>query len=302
MKIQDMKSILEIVNTGSISMAAKNLYTSQPALSQCVKKVEQELGADLFIRHTGKVVKLTEAGKQFTDMARQVTAAYDSFLETLDVRRVKPKNHIRIGVPMRQGSTIMTALLNEGEALGSLDLEFLEGSAVEQEQNLINGIIDLAIIRLPLKISNLSYKIIYKEPLGIWLRKGSPAERQAVNRPGETYRFLSLKLLKDEIFALPPADMRISRTIHSLLKEANINPQIMKNYQNMKSILLMVQNGLCSTIGKQPRPGEPSDRFFWIDGCSSSYNLALVYLPDTPFKRDINLIHGILKDYFEAQK
>ena len=31
-----------MINTGSISMAAKNLYISQPALSQCVKKVEQE--------------------------------------------------------------------------------------------------------------------------------------------------------------------------------------------------------------------------------------------------------------------
>ena len=70
----------------------------------------------------------------------------------------------------------------------------------------------------------------------------------------------------------------------------------------MKSILLMVQNGLCSTIGKQPGPGEPADHFYRIEGCTSSYDLALVYLPDTPYKRDINLIYGILKNYFEVQK
>lgn len=297
MKIQDMKFILEIVNTGSISMAAKNLYISQPALSQCVKKVEQELGTDLFIRHSGKMVKLTKAGLQYADMARQITGVYDSFLKTLDVQREKTKNKIRIGIPARQGSLIMTALLSQGGKLPSLNLEFLEGSSDEQEQNLMNGVIDLAIIRLPLNISNLNYKIVFKEPLGIWLRKGSPYENLAVKRPGETYRFLSLKLLKDEIFALPPEEMRISQTIRSLLKEANITPQIMKNYQNMKSILLLVQNGLCSTIGKQPRPGEASDRFFWIDGCKSTYNLALVYLPETPYRGEISMIERVLKDH-----
>lgn len=302
MKIQDMKSILEIVDTGSISMAAKNLYTSQPALSQIVKKVEQELGTDLFIRHTGKVVKLTNAGKQYAEMARQVTSVYDSFLNSLNVCKDKPKNKLRIGVPTRQGSIIITALLNQGESLNHLELEFLEGASDVQEQNLMNGIIDLAVIRLPLRISNLDYKIIYKEPLGIWLRKGSPAENKSTKQPGETYRSLSLKLLKDEKFALPPEDMRISQTIRSLLKEAGITPQIMKNYKNMKSILLMVQNGLCSTISRPPGPGEPADYFYGIEGCTSSYDLALVYLPDTPYKRDINLIYGILKNYFEVQK
>ncbi|MBT9778695.1 hypothetical protein GPL15_19605 [Clostridium sp. MCC353] len=101
-------------------------------------------------------------------------------------------------------------------------------------------------------------------------------------------------------FALPPEEMRISQTIRSLLKEANITPQVMKNYQSMKSILLMVQNGLCCTIGKQPRPGEDTGRFFWIDGCKSTYNLALVYLADTGYGKEIGAIERRLKDYFAS--
>ena len=302
MKIQDMKFILEIVDTGSISMAAKNLYISQPALSQCVKKVEQELGCDLFIRHSGKVVKLTKAGSRFAVMAREVLVSYNSFLEHPDVRPGKIKSRLKIGVPMRQGSIIMTALLNHPDLSGHLDLEFLESTSDEHEQNLMKGIIDIAVIRLPLKISNLDYRIIYREPLGIWLRKGSPAESMAVEKPGETFRHLALKHLKDEVFALPPADMRISQTIGSILKEANLSPQVMKNYQSMKSILLMVENGVCCTIGKRPNPESSTDRFFLIDGCRSTYNLALVYLPGTPYKSDINLICRILGEYFESQK
>ena len=72
MKIQEMKLILEIVETGSISAAAKKLYISQPALSQTVKKIEDELGTPLFIRRSGKMLELTKAGKSYAQMAEHI--------------------------------------------------------------------------------------------------------------------------------------------------------------------------------------------------------------------------------------
>jgi DNA-binding transcriptional LysR family regulator len=47
--------------TGSISKAAKELFTSQPAVSQSIKVLEYKLGGQLFIR-TPKGVKLTVEG------------------------------------------------------------------------------------------------------------------------------------------------------------------------------------------------------------------------------------------------
>ena len=61
----------------------------------------------------------------------------------------------------------------------------------------------------------------------------------------------------------------------------------------------MVEKGLASTIGKSPDEGQKTGRFFRIAGSTHSYNLALVYVPDTPFKRDIQLIQEILEEYFK---
>ena len=61
MKIQEINAILIVAETGSISSAAQKLYTSQPALSQLIKKVEEELGVSLFIRQTGKKENLKAA-------------------------------------------------------------------------------------------------------------------------------------------------------------------------------------------------------------------------------------------------
>lgn len=291
---------LEIIQCGSISAASRKLYISQPAVSQCLKKLEQELGTPLFIRRSGKTAELTRDGIAFADTARKVVPIYDCFIKELNSSSTPGWHRLKIGVPPRQGNQIMEVLMSHVDtALQNIALDFLEGPSDDQERHLINGEIDLAIIRLPLKIKNLDYKIIHRDPLGIWLRKGSPWETRAITKAGEPYPFLSLEALKDETLVLPPADSRIRATIDNILREGNFIPHIQQNYQNKKSLLLMVEKGLASTIGKKPDSIYLSDRFFRIENCSQSYNLALVYMPDTPYKKDIQLISTILKPYFD---
>lgn len=302
MKIQDMQLFLEIVRCGSISAASRKLYISQPAVSQCLKKLEQELRTPLLIRRSGKTAELTRAGLAFADMACKIVPVYNDFVKELDIVSKSGRHLLKIGVPPSQGNQIMAALMSHAETvLQNIDLDFREGPADYQEQNLVNGEIDLAIIRLPLKIKNLKYKIIHRDALGIWLRKGSPREDGAVTKAGEPYPFLSLEALRDETLVLPPAGSRIRSTIDSILKEGSFTPHIQQIYQNKKSLLLMVEKGLASTISKCPDSSYLADRFFRIEGCSQSYNLALVYLPDTPYKNDIKLLYSVLKPYFDEQ-
>ena len=71
MQIQQLQYFLEIASEKSISRAAKNLYLSQPTLSQQVIKLEEELGIPLLVRHS-KSVSLTDAGEQFEQHRRRV--------------------------------------------------------------------------------------------------------------------------------------------------------------------------------------------------------------------------------------
>ena len=54
-------AILTIVQEGSITAASKKLFVSQPALSQTIRQVEEELGAPIFTRNT-RHIELTHVG------------------------------------------------------------------------------------------------------------------------------------------------------------------------------------------------------------------------------------------------
>lgn len=71
MTLQQLKYIIKIVEYGSITEAAKQLFVTQPSLSSAVKELENELGIEIFSR-SAKGITLTVDGAEFLSYARQV--------------------------------------------------------------------------------------------------------------------------------------------------------------------------------------------------------------------------------------
>ena len=71
MTLQQLKYIIKTVECGSISEAAKQLFISQPSLSNAVKELEAELGIEIFSR-SAKGIVLSVDGAEFLAYARQV--------------------------------------------------------------------------------------------------------------------------------------------------------------------------------------------------------------------------------------
>lgn len=64
MTILQLEYFRDLVNTGSIVQTAQNFYISQPAVSKALKKLEEELGGELFDR-IGKSIRLNAKGEEF---------------------------------------------------------------------------------------------------------------------------------------------------------------------------------------------------------------------------------------------
>lgn len=88
MRIQQLHYIIKIVETGSMNEAAKQLFITQPSLSNAVRDLEREMGIEIFIRNP-KGITLTRDGMEFLSYARQVVEQTD----LLEERYKNPKSH-----------------------------------------------------------------------------------------------------------------------------------------------------------------------------------------------------------------
>lgn len=77
MDLQQLRYVVAVAETGSISAAARKLYMGQPNLSRGLRELEAELGVTLF-RRTAQGAALTKSGADFLGYARGVIAQMDS--------------------------------------------------------------------------------------------------------------------------------------------------------------------------------------------------------------------------------
>lgn len=120
MTLQQLKYVVTAVRYGSISEAAKQLYISQPSLSNAVRELEKELGIEIFTR-TSKGITLSTAGTEFLSYARQVLEQ----AELLEQRYLQKKPLKQLcSVSTQHYAFAVTAFVNLISSLNADEYEF----------------------------------------------------------------------------------------------------------------------------------------------------------------------------------
>ncbi len=173
-----------VAKAGSISKAAKELFITQPAVSQSIKQLEERLGGKVFVR-TPKGIKLTREGevlyKHFEQAYTLMVTAENRFWEMLNLM----SGEIRIGA----SDTICKYYLLPKleffhQTYPELRIQVTNRTTPETISLLRGGEVDLAIINLPIKSDNqllvselitiqdcfvvgAKYKHLTKQPIGL---------------------------------------------------------------------------------------------------------------------------------------
>ena len=90
MTLQQLKYALTIADCGSMNEAAKQLFISQPSLSETMKELETEIGLVIFLRSNRGIV-ITPEGEEFLGYARQVTEQFGLLQSKYIDKKVKEK-------------------------------------------------------------------------------------------------------------------------------------------------------------------------------------------------------------------
>ncbi|AGZ40673.1 LysR family transcriptional regulator [Actinoplanes friuliensis] len=178
MELRELRVFLAVAAERSVSAAACRLRVSQPAVSQTVAALEQQVGAELLVRSSTGVM-LTEAGTVLAAEARAVLARYDQALVTVGRFATAGDSLLRIGVPLEFPPTLLPNAL---KALSGSDpgtrTTVRHLSSAAQLDALRDGELDLGLLRTRPPDRDLDAIEVVEEPLGVLLsaseRPGGP--------------------------------------------------------------------------------------------------------------------------------
>jgi DNA-binding transcriptional LysR family regulator len=227
-----------------VGHAAARLYISQPALSQQIRVLEDQVGLPLFVRHP-RGVALTEAGEALLREARDVLERSERLERTVEDLRRGATESLRIAVPPGAPSTLLPELLAPLRVQRpDASVEVQELTTPEQLEALHAGSIDLGLVREPVDDSRLARRSLLVEPLGVCLPAGHAlADRES----------LSLADLADELFVCFPRAWAPS--LHDVLVEELRRLDVEARFQDSSSLGTtqgMVVAGLGLTLAARP--------------------------------------------------
>ena len=167
----------EVAKEKNISKASENLFISQPAVSQSIKKLEEELGISLFIRGK-RGVELTKVGKEIFQRVEVAMLALNSVDRLVEEENELLKGTIVIG----SGSNVAREILvgpikNFLEVFPNIRLEQIEGVQADMIDMLRKGQADLVITQKNEDVLELSFQPIVEHCYVFVKRKGEKIKR-----------------------------------------------------------------------------------------------------------------------------
>ncbi|MDD6187078.1 MAG: LysR family transcriptional regulator [Oscillospiraceae bacterium] len=161
MKLAQLRYFVAVVDSGSLSAAAKQLNISQPTISVTIKELEDELGVMLFNREKNRLVP-TGAGTYFYSKVISVLQQLDSAV--MGTKKMSADSKIvTVGIPPMIGSFFTPMLLSAvNKKIYSFDLNIVEYDSGTLKNMLNNNLIDFAVL-LSSYADTLEAKMLFVE-------------------------------------------------------------------------------------------------------------------------------------------
>ncbi len=272
MEIRQLKYFLSAARLGSIGAAAAEHFVTQPAVSLQMKKLQEEVGQKLLVRHGRRLVP-TEAGSVLVARAEELMRGLERLETELHGLRELETGTLRVGNTDAASVYVLPDVYRafHGRYPG-VRIEIVVGETQRLLDALAARRIELATATLPIQARGLVVRPIYREELVVVVRPDDPLAARKRVTLGElvghgviAYPAGSItRGMIDEVFAAS------GEALHARMEISS--PEAMKQ---------LAQAGLGSTI--LPRPVVAAELERGI--------LKVVPVPGVRFEREIGMVY-----------
>jgi DNA-binding transcriptional LysR family regulator len=158
MEISLLRSFLALADNPNYGRASAMLHMSQPALSRQISRLEEQLGGPLFVRGRHGA-RLTELAKVFAVEARRIVADSDALLERTKRIARGEIGELKIGFGLWAVELVTHAVPKFRKAYPDVRIDFANRCSSDQYRLLIDGSLDMALMRLGMDRSLIEYDL-----------------------------------------------------------------------------------------------------------------------------------------------
>jgi DNA-binding transcriptional LysR family regulator len=238
-RFQQLRGFCYAASSGSISKAAQRMFLSQPAVSQQVRSLEEELGVPLFARR-GAHIKLTHEGELLLQMAGPLVQRLEGLDQEFLVRRTEvDQGYVEVGAG---SSTILYFLPKYVEAFRrahpKIEVRLQQVTGVEGMERLRCGRLDFAVGPLMEVPGDVDFHpIVTYDPVVI-TPLGHPLAREK----------LSLEAISHYPLILPPHNLSTWPMVDRTFKRQRLAYQVAMEVGGWEAIKTYVELGLGISI------------------------------------------------------
>src|SRR4029077_864974 len=154
MDLRQLRYLVALADERHFTRAAEREHIAQPALSQQIRKLEEEVGVALVERTTRKV-SITEAGELLVARARRILSGCNAAHAELEALRGILTGHVSVGAMHTMGPVdVSLALAIFHQRHPGVELTVLEQSSEELAEMLRDDVLDLAFLSVTERIES----------------------------------------------------------------------------------------------------------------------------------------------------
>jgi LysR family hydrogen peroxide-inducible transcriptional activator len=249
--------------------AAEACSISQPALSLQVKELETVFGTALVERSAPRI-RLTTVGKDFISKGRQILLAVEELEDLMRASKDPLSGRLRFGIiPTVAPYLLPEILLALSELYPGLELEVRETKTKSLIEDLSGGLLDFAVVALPISEPNLKEFALFEEEFAL-VRPIEDAEKQIP----------SPKLLQTMGLLLLEEGHCFRDQALSVCQISKVRPQQLMEGNSLSTLVQMVGAGMGVTL--IPEIG--------ISLEARSSDVSIVRFPNPAPKRTIGMV------------
>lgn len=241
MDLRQLRYFAQIVESGSLSKASRQLYIAQPALSQQLSKLESEVGKPLLTRSSKGVVP-TDNGLALYHHARFMLRQLDQALSIARKESGAVHGMVSVGLPATTVSALGLPLVRRiRERYPGIMLNVVEGMSGHLGQMMRMGQLDLAVLFASDVAPDVSVEALLEEELFVMLPKHSTLV-------GARRTSLSIAEAAALPLILPTSTHGLRRRIAAEFEQRSLSARVVAEIDSLSLLMSCVYHGMGATI------------------------------------------------------